>query len=59
MNAPLAGVVPGIIDSHIHQWDPFTTPREASRLAPLYRRAPKVLGKPMITGVGGQRPPAA
>lgn len=33
-------VVPGIIDTHIHQWDPFTTPREASRLAPLYRRAP-------------------
>jgi L-fuconolactonase len=43
MNAPLAGVVPGIIDSHIHQWDPFTTPREASRLAPLYRRAPRLL----------------
>jgi predicted TIM-barrel fold metal-dependent hydrolase len=36
----LAGIVPGIIDAHIHQWDPFTTPREASRLAPLYRRAP-------------------
>jgi L-fuconolactonase len=38
--ATLAGLVPGIIDAHIHQWDPFTTPRETSRLAPLYRRAP-------------------
>lgn len=40
MTPSLAGLVPGIIDSHIHQWDPFTTPREASRLAPIYRRAP-------------------
>lgn len=40
MGQELAGIVPGIIDAHIHQWDPFTTPREASRLAPLYRRAP-------------------
>lgn len=38
--ATLAGLVPGIIDAHIHQWDPFTTPREASKMAPLYRRAP-------------------
>ncbi len=38
----LQGVVPAIIDTHIHQWDPFTTPREASRLAPLYRRAPRL-----------------
>ena len=43
MTSSLAGVVPGIIDAHIHQWDPFTTPREASRLAPLYRRAPRLL----------------
>ena len=43
MTSALAGVVPGIIDAHIHQWDPFTTPREASRLAPLYRRAPRLL----------------
>lgn len=43
MSATLAGLVPGIVDSHIHQWDPFTTPREASRLAPLYRRAPRLL----------------
>ncbi|MDZ5622019.1 amidohydrolase family protein [Nocardioides sp. HM23] len=42
MTQVLSGIVPGIIDAHIHQWDPFTTPREASRLAPLYRRAPRV-----------------
>lgn len=56
MNAPLAGVVPGIIDSHIHQWDPFTTPREASRLAPLYRRAPKLLDRlfPLLVAKGAR-----
>jgi len=42
--ATLAHVVPAIIDTHIHQWDPFTTPREASRLAPLFRRSPRLLG---------------
>lgn len=42
MPQTLLGIVPGIIDAHIHQWDPFTTPREASRLAPLYRRAPRL-----------------
>lgn len=52
----LAGVVPGIIDTHIHQWDPFTTPREASRLAPLYRRSPRVLGAafPLLVDKGGR-----
>lgn len=40
MTATLAGIVPAIIDGHIHQWDPVTTPREASKFAPLYRRAP-------------------
>lgn len=39
----LVGVVPGIIDSHIHQWDPFTTPRSASPLAPMYRKSPRLL----------------
>lgn len=39
----LAGILPGILDAHVHQWDPFTTPREASRLAPLYRRAPRLV----------------
>jgi L-fuconolactonase len=38
----LAGVVPGIIDTHIHQWDPFSTPRTASPLAPIYKRAPRL-----------------
>ncbi|HZQ32272.1 MAG TPA: amidohydrolase family protein [Mycobacterium sp.] len=33
----LAGV---IIDAHIHQWDPFTTPRVVSGPAKLLRRAP-------------------
>ena len=45
MPQSLQGIVPGIIDAHIHQWDPFTTPREASRLAPLYRRAPRLFEK--------------
>ncbi len=43
MTSSLAAVVPGIIDAHIHQWDPFATPREASRLATLYARAPRLL----------------
>ena len=43
MTSSLAGVVPGIIDAHIHQWDPLTTPREVSRLARLYARAPRVI----------------
>ena len=47
MTQSLSGIVPGIIDAHIHQWDPFTTPREASRLAPLYKRAPKLLERLM------------
>src|SRR5690349_12713592 len=29
-----------IIDSHIHQWDPFTTPKEVSAPAKLVRRLP-------------------
>lgn len=54
MTQALAGVVPSIIDTHIHQWDPFTTPREASRLAPLYRRAPRLLERlaPVILDKG-------
>ena len=56
MTESLAGIVPGIIDTHIHQWDPFTTPREASRLAPLYRRAPKLLErlKPVLLDQGSR-----
>jgi L-fuconolactonase len=40
----LTGVVPSIIDTHIHQWDPFTTPRTASPLAPIYKLSPRLLG---------------
>ena len=29
-----------IIDPHIHQWDPFTTPREVSMPAKVVRRVP-------------------
>lgn len=29
-----------IIDAHVHQWDPFRTPREFGPLAKLYRRLP-------------------
>jgi len=39
----LTGVVPAIIDTHIHQWDPFTTPRTASPLAPIYKFSPRLL----------------
>ncbi|WP_052229633.1 hypothetical protein [Streptomyces sp. CT34] len=41
----LAGVVDGIIDAHVHQWDPFTTPRQASPVAPVYRAAPRLVEK--------------
>ena len=48
----LDGVVSGIVDAHIHQWDPFTTPREASRLAPVYKRAPRLINRifPLLAG---------
>ncbi len=54
MPQTLSGVVPSIIDAHIHQWDPFTTPREASKLAPLYKRAPRLLERiaPVILDKG-------
>ena len=32
-----------LIDPHIHQWDPFTTPRKVSTVAKVVRRAPLVL----------------
>lgn len=38
----LAGVVSGIVDAHMHQWDPVTTPRESNRVARVYRFAPAV-----------------
>lgn len=40
MSSSLAGLVPAVVDAHIHQWDPLTTPREASKFAPVYRRVP-------------------
>jgi predicted TIM-barrel fold metal-dependent hydrolase len=32
----------GIVDPHIHQWDPFTTPRSVSREARLLRRVSRI-----------------
>jgi predicted TIM-barrel fold metal-dependent hydrolase len=32
----------GIVDPHIHQWDPFTTPRSVSREARLLHRLPRI-----------------
>jgi L-fuconolactonase len=51
MTATLAGIVPGIVDAHIHQWDPFTTPREASKLASVYRRMPGLFERLMPVAV--------
>lgn len=56
MTRTLAGVVPGIIDSHIHQWDPFTTPRTASPLARPYQWAPRLLtaAMPLLLSQGNR-----
>jgi L-fuconolactonase len=32
-----------VVDAHIHQWDPFTTPRVVSGVAKVVRRAPFLL----------------
>jgi L-fuconolactonase len=32
-----------VVDAHIHQWDPFTTPRVTSGAAKITRRAPRLL----------------
>jgi predicted TIM-barrel fold metal-dependent hydrolase len=50
----LQGIVPGIVDTHIHQWDPLRTPREAAKRARLYRAAP-VLGKAIFRFAVAQR----
>ena len=34
-----------IVDSHIHLWDPLTTPRQGSAAAKVYRRAPAVVNR--------------
>lgn len=39
----LDGVVPAIVDTHIHQWDPLRTPRPTRPLARLYKLAPRVM----------------
>lgn len=36
-----------IVDPHIHQWDPFTTPREVSAAAKVLRRVP-LLRRPVL-----------
>lgn len=38
-----------VVDPHIHQWDPFTTPREASAPAKAVRRLPFL--KPLVTAL--------
>ena len=32
----------GVVDPHIHLWDPFTTPREVSPMARLFRPLPRI-----------------
>ena len=36
-------LAPGILDSHVHQWDPRTTPREASVAVELFGWSPRLL----------------
>ncbi|NED65370.1 amidohydrolase, partial [Streptomyces sp. SID10244] len=36
----LDGVVPGIVDAHLHQWNPRSTPWAANRLSRLYSFLP-------------------
>ncbi|MBW2510255.1 MAG: amidohydrolase family protein [Deltaproteobacteria bacterium] len=36
-------LAPAIIDSHVHQWDPRTTPREASVAVKLFGWSPRLL----------------
>ena len=50
----LLGIVPGVIDTHIHQWDPLRTPREAAKRTRIYRAAP-VLGKAIFRYAVAQR----
>lgn len=38
--AGMAGPQFGLVDSHIHQWDPYTTPRQVSAVAKIVRRVP-------------------
>ena len=51
----------GIVDAHVHQWDPYTTPRGSTPLAKLLRRWPdlyrrvcgKLAPKPLREFAGG------
>ena len=43
--ATLDGVIPGIIDSHIHQWDVPRTAHSQAGLARIYQRAPIVMDR--------------
>ena len=51
---------PPIVDSHVHQWDPRTTPREASLAVKLFGWSPRLLDfvvrhampKPLVDFVG-------
>lgn len=40
----LKGLVDGILDTHVHQWDPLRTPRESSTFAKPYHVAPRLVG---------------
>ncbi len=54
------GRAPAIVDSHVHQWDPRTTPREASLAVKLFGWSPRLLDfvvrhampKPLVDFVG-------
>ncbi len=53
-------LAPAIVDSHVHQWDPRTTPREASVAVKLFGWSPRLLDfvvrhampKPLVDFVG-------
>lgn len=36
------GLIPGIVDAHLQQWDPRRTPWSSNRLARMYRFVPRV-----------------
>ncbi|GAC67453.1 amidohydrolase family protein [Gordonia soli] len=38
----LDGIVPGIVDAHLHQWNPRRTPWASNRLSRVYRMVPGV-----------------
>ncbi|GAA1482176.1 hypothetical protein GCM10009624_26160 [Gordonia sinesedis] len=40
--SPLDGLIPGIVDAHLQQWNPRRTPWSANRLSRVYRYAPRL-----------------